>query len=379
MKDFLLHTPGNTYFGPQSLSKLGAAAAVWGKRAVIITEHILHQSGIPAKVNAMLEQNGIQTIFFDSVGADTTADLIDKAGAFIRSSQAQMVLGLGGIKALSLAKAAAALTPSQRTAADFIDGYPLPERPLPYIEIPTTGRNPFMFTDSFHLVDSRNRISHICRAEGHFPAAIIFDSDWGRTLSERNRMLIAYDTLLYAIEGYFSRKSNFLSDSLFLKAIALLANLLEQGDTGSGGLLTAAQAGLVTGLGLSMSHIGMGGAVALVVNGRYQTPKSLIASIMLPYALEYGLLACPEKVARIAPIIGLDKKADSDVETAKRVIDTMRHKIGIQDLPMRLSDYEISRENLPRIASEAHGFEYVHSLPSPISSDDILELLKRAY
>ena len=81
-----------------------------------------------------------------------------------------------------------------------------------------------MFTDEYWVVNAKNRNSAILKTKEGTTKYILFDPMLTTTLPRRFTATATQYTLSNAIEGYISNKSNFFSDTLFLRAIDLIKN-----------------------------------------------------------------------------------------------------------------------------------------------------------
>ena len=156
------------------------------------------------------------------------SDIIDYGAEVARSSYANVVIGMGGIRCLSIAKAIAMLANNRGDISDYFSGLAPANTSIPYIEIPTTPRNPFMFTDEYWVVNAKNRNSSILIAKENTTRYVLFDPMLTTTLPRRFTATTTIHALSNAIEGYISTKSNFLSDTLFLRGIALINENLNE-------------------------------------------------------------------------------------------------------------------------------------------------------
>lgn len=380
MQQVVFNVPVRTYMGSDVLGRLGEEASAAGIRAMIITGTNVLDTGLPARVEQILASRGISSIIFSSIGPDTTAEAADDAGRLAASGKAQMVVGLGGVKTLSIARAAALLTPSEIRVSDYIDGLTPTAAPLPFFGLPTACRDPFMFKDSLVLTDGRSRNCTLVGTSGCYPEAVFIDPDAASTIPSSTFTFSIMETFMYAVEGYMSERSNFLSENLFLKAISAVVTSeqrLGENNTDREAYLKAARAGLVTAMGLSMAGPGIGAAMSMIISSRFRIPRVLAAAVVLPLSLEHCLKFCPEKVARLAPILSESTDGISTVEAAERVIEKIRHLIGLKRVQMRLSEFGVTVDDLSGIAESVRKFEFVSQLPAPVSVEDLNRMLRK--
>ena len=381
MEDLIFNVHSKVYCSYGSLSRLKEIVSLYGHRLLIVTEKALADSPTFKIIKDEIRKNDLDLITFAEITSSSTTHSIEKASEIARASRVQAVLGFGGIRALSAAKAVAVAAGYTGNFYNIMSDTPPLLLPLPYIEIAGTFRNPFMLSSEFIVPDARNGSLQVVSVKNAAPAAIIIDPSLFMDISKQYRIATLMDVFLEAVEGYFSVRSNFISDMLFLKTISMIVNLLPsilEDPDNPDNLLRASNAGFSTALGLTISSTGLGTACAAEINKQFGASRAVTATILLPYILEYGLRVCPEKVLRMGPILGEDISGLSVVSAAERVIESLRLSIGIQNLPVRLSELGIKKENLISIAEQVQKLPMVEYLPSKVTIEEIYKLLKDA-
>ncbi len=379
MQHLNFNVPVNINMGEGVTGKIGITVEKAGGRTLIVTGADVIETGLHKRIEKMLAERGVDSIIFSGIGPDSTCSVVDSIVKLASSSKARTVLGIGGVRTMSIARAAAILSPAKIRIDDYLDGTRAGVPALPFIGIPSTCRDPFMFKDSMMLTDSRNRRCMIVDTNGVLPHAVFIDPTNAETMPPATFIFTILDTLMYAIEGYMSVKSNFLSESLFLKAVSAVVSSekrLDENSADKEAFEKAAKAGLVTSMGLSMAGPGLGAALSMIISSRFRIPRALVSAVLLPHILEYGLQVYPEKVARLAPILNEPTEGLNVVEAAQRVIDTIRHRVGLRRVPMRFSEFGVTMDDLGNIAETVKSFDFITQLPAPLSSDDIIGILK---
>ncbi len=381
MEDLIFNTHSKTYCSYGSLNRLKEVVSPFGHRLLIVTEKLLEDSSALKKIKDEIRKNDLDLITFAEITSKSTSHTIEKASEIARASRIQAVIGFGGIQALSAAKAVAVAASYSGNFYNIMSDNPPKISPIPYIEISGTFRNPFMLSTEFILPDARNGSLQVVSVEKSAPAAIIIDPSLFMDISRQYKIATLMDVFLEAVEGFFSIRSNFISDMLFLKTISMIVNLLPdilKDPDNPENLLSAAKAGFSTALGLTISTTGLGTACAAEISKQFGVSRAISATILLPYVLEYGLKVCPEKVTRMGPILGEDISGLSIISAADRVIESLRLSIGIQNLPVRLSELGIKNANLISVAEQVYKLPMVNYLPSKITVEDIYTILKDA-
>jgi alcohol dehydrogenase len=369
-------------FGLDAVNRLGHVVAEYGERAFLVTEAILYEGKVITKVQELLDKKGVSHIVFDEVVPNATSKTVDEGVALARGSHADVVIGLGGVKALSIAKCIAMTVPAQNDMDDFLSGVQPEGRALSYVEVPTTCRNPFMFVDEYLLVDARDRSGRIGRTQKGITKAVLMDPKLSLSLPAKYTATTVMDTLLGCVEGYLSNRANFLSDTYFLKAIEILGALIADGMQNTDDLrlrMNASIAGLLLGLGLTTSKLGIGSAVAFAVNARFLAPKSWVATILLPYVLEFAANMRGDRIAQVARLLGEDVSGLPAVEAPARAVETVRRIIGSLNLPTRLREFDLNLDEMIDVAGAARSFDMMNYLPRVVSTEDVYEMIKSAF
>jgi alcohol dehydrogenase len=382
MPDISFSVAADVRFGLDVVNRVAAVVAEQGERVLLVTEAILYEGKVIDRIQALFEKKGIQYIVYDEVVPHATSTVIDEGVKLARSARAEVVIGLGGVRTLSVAKCIAMVSPGDADMDEYLSGVQPKAKPLVYIAIPTTCRDPFLLQDEYLVTDGRDRTAKIGRTQKGITRAAIVDPKLTATLPPKYTATTLMDTLLCAVEGYLSSRSNFLSDTFFLRACELIGKitgpLVDQPDD-LRVRINASMVGLLTAVGLTMSKTGVGTALAYAINGSYLVPKSWISSIMLPHVLEFYSGVASEKLTTVAGYLGEEVDELAPVEGAGRAVEAVRRIIGSLGLPTRLRDFDLNLDDMVDIAGIARNFDNMNYLPRSISTEDLYELIKSAY
>ena len=382
MPDILFQIPTRVVFGLDTVNRIGQLAAEFGERAFLVTEAILYEGKVINKVQEILDKKGMQHIVFDEVVPNATSKTVDDGVTLARGSHADVVIGLGGIRTLSIAKCIAMTATADNDMDDFLSGVQPQKPPLAFIEVPTTCRDPFLFGEEYLMVDGRDRAGRIGRAQKGITRAVLIDPKLSLTLPAKYTATTIMDTLLGCIEGYLSARANLLSDTYFVRAIEMLGVIIKEGIQSVDDIrmrLNASMAGLLLGLGLTTSRQGIGAALSYAINARFMAPKSWVSTILLPAVMEFAVNVRGDRIAHIAKLLGEDVSDTASVEAPTRAIDALRRVISSLGLPTRLREFDLSLDEMIEVAGAARSFDMMNYLPRVVSTEDIYELIKSAF
>ncbi len=381
MADIAFKLDPRIIIGTETVNRVGSVCAPYGGRVLVVTEQVLYENKVIERVSSVLEDSGVESLVFDEVPAQATAEVAEAAAELARGARCGAIVGLGGLKTQAVARTAALLSSSDDYLFDLIDGS-LSGRPhLPYIAVPTTGRDPFLFSDYFVVVDPRDRSVKTIKSPQGLCAAAIIDGGLSESLSGKFASTTAFDGFCVALEAYCSTKANFLSDALLEQALSLYARIMDSySDNRVFDLVGGStNAGLLMAMGTSMSAPGIGTALSYAINGRFPVAKSWCSTVLLPYVLERLVPARPEKLAKVAALIGEPVEGSSTAEAAAMAVDGIRRRMGLLKVPARLKEFDLSLDRLVPVAEVARNLDFVAYSPRPISTEDAYDILKQAY
>ena len=142
VKDFFYYVPVKLVFGEGSLSKTGEYAAAYGSKALIVTTGtFFKESGLVDRLKGILEDDGIDAVYFPDVDPNPLNTQIDAGAAIAKAENVDMFIGLGGGSAIDAAKAMAVARGHDSPIWNFCtgdDAAEITEKTYPIIAITTT-------------------------------------------------------------------------------------------------------------------------------------------------------------------------------------------------------------------------------------------------
>jgi alcohol dehydrogenase len=367
--------------GTDTINRTGSICTSYGDRVLIATEQVLYENQNIERLSSVLSDSGVEAIVFDEIPAQATAEVAEAVAVLARGARCSAIIGFGGLKTQTTARLAAIIANSRLAVFELLDGRKPDGEVLPYIAVPTTGRDPFLFANYFISVDPRDRSVKLIKSPPGLCVAAVIDGGLSESLSGKFAATTAFDGFCGAVEAYCSTKTNFFADALLEQSLALYTQIMDSyGDNQLFDLIGGStNAGLLMALGSSISAPGIGTALAYAINGRFPVAKSWCSTVMLPYILERLVAARPEKMARVAGIIGEPVEGSSVSESAAMVVEAIRRRIGVLQVPARLKEFDLSLDRLVPVAEAARSLEFVAYSPWTVSSEDAFDILKQAF
>ncbi len=382
MADFVFKVSPNIVLGSYTVARLGQILQTWGTRFMLVADPILKDEGILEKIEKTLTDKNIEYFIFDEIPTAATTETLGQVLELARGARVHGILSAGGMKSANLGRAAAALYNETNDIFDFVDGAQPYTAPLPFIELCTTIRDPFMFADKTPVIDARNRNVKLLKMQNGVCKVVVIDSNLFLNLTKNQLNSMLLQSLCFAVEGYLSSKATFFSDTILEKALQLLHYAMD----GAGPLavqeppeLLAAQAGCMASLGVSLSAPGAAAMLSLAANARFKAQQALVSSILLPYVLEDAARSKGDRLALIARTMGLAGGAVSVENASEMLVENTRSRLAMADIPARLKDLGLSIEELATVAEDAGRLEYMNFLPRSMTTDDLFDLVKQAF
>lgn len=381
----VVHGAGSVEQLRQKVEELGA------KHAFVVTGRtIATKTDLMQRVRNVLGDRYAGV--FSDVVQHVPRQCIVEGARLARQAGADLLVSLGGSSASDAAKGMnLALTEVERIEDFFIkfgrsDTVMTPEfgKPkLPQIAIPTT-LSAGELTAGVGITDTIRRHKDVYRDHKLTPRTIILDPEvtaftprrlWAGTgmklFSDRLGMVCSARPLPFAealglhalrlINRYIVRS---VSEPLDLEARAMLLHAVTLsahgvGAAGSGGL------GMVAAIRHQM------GAACDVAHGEAST-------IVLPYCITFNRPAIDERLAVAARALDLPIRRDTR-RTASAVISKVRRLTVELGLPTRLRDVAVPREGIEIIAEASMHDTSIQNNFSPISKEQLLNLLEQSW
>lgn len=370
--------PQDIYIG--SIDALGKTVSKLGKRVLIVRDSAFREDKDHGEIEDYLKQAGVESIFFDELRIGDSIGSLPAAIEMLRASHADTVIGVGGVITLSFARflAFAGLEYSVGMNISTVSG----RFKLPYIAIPSSDRNPFMFKDFVMLTGGgAEGLQFVSLPEVHLTGLFI-NPVFTASSSNKYRITSVLELLLNAIETYLMQGNPLFVSSMLFGVIDQLYSILDGAYHHPGGLenqVKISEAGFLVSLALGQSNLGRCSLFTYTLDGMVSSPRSIIASQLLPYVIEYGASRSPEKVKKIAALFGEDIHLQSLEQTAKGASNSIRRFISRFELPGRLRDLDIPEKAISAAVNQLENLGIDEAQRGVISMEDLVSILKVVY
>jgi alcohol dehydrogenase class IV len=274
-------TAGRIRFGRGVAGEAASAARGYGRQVLLL------RGGSVAWVDELARDLAAAGCEVTQLRGSGEPSVEDVRAAVAAGRGADVVLGVGGGAVIDLAKAAAALIPSECDVMEHLEvvgaGKPLQADPLPMIAIPTTAGTGAEVTKNAVIAvpEAARKVS--LRDDRMLPRLALVDPALTDGAPRGVTLGSGLDALVQVIEPYLSSKANPLTDALCRAAIpqgiAALKRLAAGEDQDARDAL--AYVSLSGGLALANAGLGAVHGLAGVIGGCFGAPHGLICGRLL--------------------------------------------------------------------------------------------------
>ena len=355
------------------------------QKVMLITDKDLVKFGVAAKVEEVLKGAEIPyEIFSDIKPNPTIKNVLDALAAF-QASGADCIVALGGGSSIDTAKAVGIINnnPEFKDVRSLEGVAPTKNRAVPTFALPTTAGTAAEVTINYVITDEENKKKMVCVDPNDIPMCAVIDCELMMSMPKGLTAATGMDALTHAIESYITPGAWTMSDMFELKAIELihehLYNAVQNGQdvVAREGM---AEAQYIAGMGFSNVGLGIVHSMAHPLGAFYDTPHGVANALLLPYVMEYNADSpARAKYLGIAKAMGVNTEGMSVDEGVKAAIEAVRALSLSINIPQRLSEIGVKKEDLHDLAVAAFNDVCTGGNPRPTSVEEIEQLYNIAY
>ena len=376
------YIPCVSLFGPGCSKEVGERAHNLGaKKVLIVTDEGLFKFGVADTIASYLKAANVDYHIFPGAEPNPTDINVLKGVQAYNDNQCDFIISLGGGSSHDCAKGIGLVTAGGGNIRDYegIDKSTVPMTPL--IAINTTAGTASEMT----------RFCIITNTDTHVKMAIV---DWRCTplmAIDDPKLMVAkpagltaatgMDALTHAVEAYVSTAANPITDACADKAITMISQWLSPA-VANGENIEArdamSYAQYLAGMAFNNASLGYVHAMAHQLGGFYNLPHGVCNAILLPHVCEFNLIACPDRYAKIAELMGVDIQHLTVNEAAYAAIDAIRELSKAVGIPSGLTELNVKESDLTIMAENAQNDACMLTNPRKANHAQVVEIFKAA-
>ena len=382
--NFEFTAPQRVIFGPGAIRQVGALAAGFGRRALVVTGRDVERA---APVLEQLRAQGVAATVFSVAGEPTVAGVGEGAAQAVRIA-AELVVACGGGSPLDAAKAIAALATNGGQPLDYMEvvgrGQPLPKPSLPLIAIPTTAGTGSEVTRNAVLMSPEHGVKASMRSFSMVPRIAVVDPELTYGLPPAVTASTGLDALTQLVEPYVCNRTNPLVDALCREGLGRVARSLRR--AWSHGRDAAARedmalASLFGGFALANAGLGAVHGFSGVIGGMFRAPHGAVCAALLPHVMAVNRRALQERApdsplaARYEEVARL--LTGNPAASAEEGVAWVARLARDLEVPS-LAACGVKAEHVPLIVERAAVASGTKANPIELTRAELAEILRRA-
>ncbi|MBP3546780.1 MAG: bifunctional acetaldehyde-CoA/alcohol dehydrogenase [Alphaproteobacteria bacterium] len=381
------------------------------KRAFIVTDRFLFDSGAVNNVTNVLEEMDIDYQIFFDVKPDPTLSTIDEALAMIRPYQPDVIIALGGGSPMDAAKIIWLMYEHPEVNFEdismrFMDirkricSIPELGKKAQMVAIPTTSGTGSEVTPFAVITDDKTHVKYAIADYALTPNMAIIDANFVDSMPKGLTAASGFDALVHAVEAYVSTMATNFTNSTALEAIKQIFRYLPRSYQNGANDPVAREkvhhAATIAGMAFANSFLGLCHSMAHKLGGAFNIPHGIANALLFNQVIRYNATDCPRKQAifpqykfpsaklrygQIANNLQLDGANDDEkLENLLKAISKLKDDI---EIPHSIKEWGIKEEDfyakLDDIVEKAFDDQCTGANPVYPLMEDIRQIYIDAY
>ena len=134
-------------------------------------------------------------------------------------------------------------------------------------------------------------------------------------------------------------------------------------------------------MGVKSSNLGFASAISLTSNAKYGVDIPSMLSILSSFVFEDAISSNLSKVAEVSEAFLLDEKPEGVTleELSQKAIGIIRERLMSIELPSKIASLDLALEDMTCVAEQALTLDFMNYIPRSLTSNDVLEIIKKAF
>jgi len=374
------------------------------KRAFIITDRFLFDSGAVRTVTDTLEEIGTDFQIFFDVKPDPTLSTTEQALAMVRTYQPDLIIALGGGSPMDVAKIIWLMyeqpdTDFEDISMRFMDIRKkicrIPElgAKAKLVCIPTTSGTGSEVTPFSIITDDKTHVKYALADYALTPSMAIIDANFVDNMPKGLTAAGGIDALVHSLEAYVSCMATNYTNSLALEAIKQIFRYLPRAyKDGAKDPLAREKmhnAATIAGMAFANAFLGLCHSMAHKLGAMYNIPHGIANALLICQVIRFNATDKPKKqaafpqykspeakarYAQIAHVLYLGSEKDSEDKRVNLLLKAIVKLKNALEIPKSIQAYGVDKKtfmkNLDQLVRLAYDDQCTGANPVyPLMSD----------
>jgi alcohol dehydrogenase class IV len=386
MKSFNYFQPTEIRFGHGRFAELGAVAARFGRRALLVTvpdEPCF--GGLFTQAKSLLAKAGLTVARFDEVIPNPTTDVVARGARVARDFKAEVVVAVGGGSTMDSAKAIAVEATHPGSAWDYLffrEKQPT-AKTLPVVAVTTTSGTGSHVTQVAVITNPAERNKSALFHPLLYPKVSLVDPSLMTTLPSRVTSATGFDVFAHAFESFINPGGSPYTDMMALEALRLVARFLPAAVKNGKDL--EARAGMawadtLAGLCIANAGVTLPHGIGMAIGGLYpHVAHGEALAVVYPAILDYTCRSAPEKFAAVGRIFDTRLSGAGGIRAAEAASAAIKKFIKKIGMGLKLSDLKVPKAELAALARQSLVLPDYKNHPRLATLADVEDILDRSH
>ncbi len=381
------------------------------KRAFIVTDTFLFESGFTKAITNRLDEMGISHTTFFNVAPDPTLACAEEGAKAMASFKPDVIIAVGGGSAMDAAKIMWVLyehpeVKFEDLAMDFMDirkrvaAFPRMGEKAYFIAVPTTAGTGSEVTPFAVITDEKTHTKYPLADYELMPDMAIIDADLMMNIPKGLTAASGIDALTHALEAIASVMATDYTNGIAKEAIRIIFDYLPRAyDNGSNdpeAREKMANASTLAGMAFANAFLGVCHSMAHKLGSYHHLPHGVANALMINEVIRFNCAEAPAKMgtfpqykypqarrryAEIAEMLGLGGKTDD--EKVEKLIKKINELKKALNLPMTIKDAKVDEkaflDNLDQMTEDAFNDQCTGANPRYPLMKEIKDMYLKVY
>ncbi|MGN0192026.1 MAG: bifunctional acetaldehyde-CoA/alcohol dehydrogenase [Candidatus Gastranaerophilaceae bacterium] len=381
------------------------------KRAFIVTDRFLFNSGAVSNITNVLDEVGIDYQIFFDVKPDPTLSTINQALDIVRPYEPDVIIALGGGSPMDAAKIIWLMYEQPETVFEdismrFMDirkricSIPELGKKATMVAIPTTSGTGSEVTPFAIITDDETHVKYAIADYALTPNMAIIDPNFVDGMPKGLTSASGIDALVHAIEAYVSAMATNFTNSNALEATKLIFKYLRRSyENGAADPIAREKmhyAATIAGMAFANSFLGLCHSMAHKLGAMYHIPHGVANALLINQVIKFNANDKPkkqcifpqykfpnakEKLGQIADELNLG--GNNDDEKVQLLLDAITKLKNDINLPASIKDFGVDEkeffERLDELVELAFDDQCTGANPAYPLMSEIKQIFTDAY
>jgi alcohol dehydrogenase class IV len=379
MQSIVIQNPEKLVFGAGSFDLFIGDLKLLGKKRLYILTIPFLKKLIIEKLEALADC-GIIFHINDSLDSEPAFSHFSLFMAEAMKFGPDAIIGIGGGSVLDVAKLLAALIDNEQKLEEVVGIGLLKKRSLYLACLPTTSGTGSEVSPNAILLDEHDGMKKGIISPCLVPDAAYIDPLLTMGMPAGITASTGMDALTHCLEAYTNKFAHPMVDLIALEGVKLISrNLVKACADDLEARTNVSLGSLYGGMCLGPVNTTAVHALSYPLGSEFKIAHGLANALLLPYVMEYNLVAAPERFAQVALALGAEEKASAK-ETALEGVAVVRKLMEQCGLPAKLSEIDIPEQAIPEMAASAVKIQrLLKNNIREIMLDDAINIYQKAY